>query len=186
MDKFSLVNHFLIAMPNMLDSRFDRSIIYICEHGEYGAMGIIVNKLSTVTLGELTEQFEVHIRSSELQNMPVYIGGPVQQERGFVLHSQEGQWQSSLMITDDVVMTTSNDILIALAEGMLQEKLFVSLGYSGWEAGQLEDEITQNAWLTVEATEQILFDLPVYSRYDAAMAALGINPVFLSRDIGHA
>ena len=186
MDTFSFSNHFLLAMPNMADPLFAGSLVYVCEHGEHGAMGIIINKPSGIALAQLLEQVTLPVPDNELGELPVHFGGPVQPDRGFVLHTPVGSWQSSLLVTDDIALTTSKDVLSAVSVGEEPRRLLVSLGYSGWSAGQLEEEIGQNAWLTVPASAHILFDMSPAERYHAAMSLLGINPNLLSADVGHA
>lgn len=182
----NLTHHFLIAMPNMVDPIFARSLMFVCEHGEQGAMGIIVNRPLGMTLSTLFEQIDVELRRADVVELPVCFGGPVQTDRGFVLHAPLGNWQSTLTVMDDLGLTTSKDVLLAVGDGHGPEKIFVSLGYAGWESGQLENEISQNAWLTVEADPEIIFNLPAEERYEAALQLLGINMAMLSEDAGHA
>ncbi len=186
MPHFDLSNHFLIPMPTMEDSIFSRSLTYICEHNERGALGIVVNRTTSLTLGELFEQIHVPINREELKKSPVYFGGPVQTDRGFVLHAPMGKWQSTLNITDKVGLTTSKDILEAVGEGHEPHNLLVTLGYAGWAEGQLEHELSQNAWLSVGASERILFELSPEERLPAAMALLGVDYANLSEEAGHA
>lgn len=188
MTAFSLANHFLIAMPNLADSIFAKSLVYLCEHSKHGAMGIVVNRPADMRLGELFEQVNLPLMQPDLDALPVYLGGPVQTDRGFVLHQPIGNWQSSMIVTDSTALSTSRDILNAVSAGEGPERLFVSLGYSGWDAGQLEFEIAQNTWLTVPAPEDldIIFDVPAELRRDAAMALLGVDPLTLSSEAGHA
>jgi len=186
MSDFNLTHHFLIAMPSMADSVFAKSLTYICEHNEQGALGIIVNRPINLTLGELFAQIKVPLDQAEFKNLPVHFGGPVQTDRGFVLHDTEGNWQSTLRINDKLALTTSKDILEAVGEGMGPHSLLVTLGYAGWEPGQLEHELSQNAWLSVLASEHILFELPAEERLPAAMALLGVDYASLSEDAGHA
>ena len=186
MSQLDLSHHFIIAMPSMADSVFAKSLTYICEHNEQGALGIIVNRPIKLTLGELFAQIKVPLGQAELKNLPVHFGGPVQTELGFVLHDTQGNWQSTLRITDNLALTTSKDILEAVGEGMGPHSLLVTLGYAGWAQGQLEHELSQNAWLSVLATEHILFELPAEERLSAAMALLGVDYASLSEDAGHA
>jgi len=186
MSQLDLSHQFLIAMPAMVESAFAKSLIYICEHNEQGALGIIVNRPISLTLGELFEQIKVPLNQPEMKKLPVHFGGPVQTDRGFVLHDPIGQWQSTLSINDKVGLTTSKDILEAVGEGQGPQKLLVTLGYAGWEPGQLEHELTQNAWLNMEASEHILFELPAEERLYAAMALLGVDYATLSEEAGHA
>lgn len=186
MSDFNLTNHFLIAMPSMQEGMFAGTLAYICEHNENGALGVVVNRPISLTLGEMFDQINIPLHQPGVDKMPVYFGGPVQTERGFVLHDTQGEWQSSLRINDSLSLTTSKDILEAIGEGEGPHNLIVTLGYSGWDQGQLEHEISENAWLTVPATEHILFELPPEERLAAAMALLGIDFVSLSDEAGHA
>lgn len=186
MSQLDFRHHFLIAMPSMADSVFSKSLIYVCEHNEQGALGIIVNRPTNLTLGELFAQIKAPLSKPELKQLPVHYGGPVQTDRGFVLHEPIGQWQSTLPINDKVGLTTSKDILHAVGLGKGPHNLVVTLGYAGWTQGQLEHELSQNAWLSVPASEHILFDLPAEERLPAAMALLGVDYASLSEDAGHA
>jgi putative transcriptional regulator len=186
MTDLNLSHHFLIAMPAMQDPFFAKSLTYICEHTGQGAMGIVVNRPISLTLGELFEQIKLPLQDEDRRNELVHFGGPVQTDRGFVLHEPKGRWQSTLAINDKIGLTTSRDSLQAVGEGNGPENLLVTLGYAGWEQGQLESELAQNAWLTVPASERILFDLPAEERYAAAMALLGVDYATLSEEAGHA
>ncbi|MBI5919841.1 MAG: YqgE/AlgH family protein [Nitrosomonadales bacterium] len=186
MSNLNLSHHFLIAMPAMQDPYFAKSLTYICEHNDEGAMGIVVNRPISLTLGELFEQINIPLNQPELAETQVHFGGPVQTERGFVLHESTGAWQSTLKVNDHIELTTSRDILQAVGEGNGPHQLLITLGYAGWGQGQLEEELSQNAWLTVPANERILFDLPPERRYAAAMALLGVDYATLSEDAGHA
>lgn len=186
MSQLDLSHQFLIAMPGMEESAFVKSLIYICEHNEQGALGIIVNRPISLTLGELFEQIKIPLSQSEMKNLPVYFGGPVQTDRGFVLHDPIGHWQSTLSINNKVGLTTSKDILQAVGAGHEPHNLLVTLGYAGWEPGQLEHELAQNAWLSVGASERILFELSPEERLPAAMALLGVDYALLSENAGHA
>ena len=186
MPQLNLSHQFLIAMPAMVESTFAKSLIYICEHNEQGALGIIINRPITLTLGELFSQIKVPLNQPELKNLPVHFGGPVQTDRGFVLHDPVGSWQSTLAINDKVGLTTSKDILEAVGDGQGPHSLLVTLGYAGWEPGQLEHELTQNSWLNMEASEHIMFELPAEERLYAAMTLLGVDYASLSEDAGHA
>lgn len=186
MSQIDLSHHFLIAMPAMTDPMFAKSLTYVCEHNEQGALGIVVNRPLNLTLGELFAQLKLQLDPTELENLPVHFGGPVQTDRGFVLHEPAGEWQSTLLVKDRVAMTTSKDILEAVGLGKGPRNLLVTLGYAGWAQGQLEYELSQNAWLSVPATEHILFDLPAEERLPAAMALLGVDYASLSADSGHA
>ncbi len=178
--------HFLIAMPNMVDPHFAHTLTYVCEHNDDGALGIVVNKPIDMTLSTLFEQIEIKLAASGLSDAHVHFGGPVQVDRGFVLHRPLGNWQSTLAISDDLGLTTSKDVLEAVGRGEGPKDVFVSLGYAGWSAGQLEQEIAQNAWLTVAADPDVLFETPAEARLPAAMRLLGIDFSRLSEDVGHA
>lgn len=188
MQSVNLTNHFLIAMPNMDDPYFAKSLTYICEHNEQGALGVVVNRPTGMTIGTLFEQVEIPLTNNELSQRPVYFGGPVQVDRGFVLHRPIGGWQSTLIVDSEVGLTTSRDILEAMSKGNGPdaEGMLVSLGYSGWAPGQIEWELGQNAWLTVAANTSIIFDIPPDKRLGRAMGLLGIDPASLSKEAGHA
>ena len=182
----NLTQHFLIAMPNMADPNFAHTLTYVCEHNPDGALGLVVNRPIDMTLSSLFEQIEVPLPHQGLRETPVLFGGPVQVDRGFVLHRPLGNWQSTLAISDDLGLTTSKDILEAVGRGEGPANILVSLGYAGWEAGQLEQELAANAWLTVEADPGVLFELAPQDRLPAAMRLLGIDLSQLSEDVGHA
>lgn len=182
----TLTNHFLIAMPSMRDPSFKRGVAFLCQHSEDGAMGLLVNRLSEYRLGDVLAQMNLSTSSAEIGDSPVLIGGPVQPERGFVLHTPHGTWESSFKISDSICVTTSRDILAAMAEGRGPERALVTLGYSGWGAGQIETELKENAWLTADANEQILFDTPIEQRWDAAAALVGVTIANLTSFSGHA
>lgn len=184
--EMNLVGQFLIAMPSIVDPIFSRSLMFICEHGPHGTMGIIVNRPLDLPLSGFLKQIQVETDRQDIENLPVCFGGPVQTDRGFILHQPPGHWDSTLIISDQVGLTTSKDILLALCEGRGPEKLFISLGYSGWEAGQIENEIAHNTWLNVEADPRIIFDVPSKDRYQAAFELLGIDMSMLSGEMGHA
>ncbi len=187
----NLTNHFLIAMPGLSDELFGRSVVFMCEHSERGALGLVINKPSDILLPRLFEKVDLPMGRDDLLEHPVFQGGPVQTERGFVLHeavSGEGEtvYASTLSIPGGLEMTTSKDVLEAMASGAGPRRVFVSLGYASWGQGQLESEITENSWLTVEADPSLIFDAPVAERYERAMALLGLQPWMLSPDAGHA
>lgn len=187
----NLTNHFLIAMPGLSDELFGRSVVFMCEHSERGALGLVINKPSDILLPRLFEKVDLPMGRDDLAELPVFQGGPVQTERGFVLHeavSGEGEsvYASTLSIPGGLEMTTSKDVLEAMASGAGPRRVFVSLGYASWGQGQLESEITENSWLTVEADPNLIFDAPVAERYERAMALLGLQPWMLSPDAGHA
>jgi putative transcriptional regulator len=187
----NLTNHFLIAMPNMVDPYFSKTLTYICEHNDQGALGIVVNRPIDMTLQALFERLSLSLKKGSRQaDLPVYFGGPVQTDRGFVLHIPAGDWQSTLKVASGVPetlgLTTSKDILEAVGRGEGPAKMMVTLGYSGWSAGQIEHELTQNAWLTVQAKDAIIFDLPAEERLPAAMELLGLDYARLADQAGHA
>ena len=186
MPEFNLTHHFLIAMPAMQEGVFAGTLTYICEHNENGALGIIVNRPISLTLGEMFEQVDIMLNQPKFAKMPVHFGGPVQTERGFVLHDTPGNWESTLHINDKLSLTTSKDILEAMGQGRGPHNVIVTLGYAGWDQGQLEHEMSENIWLTVPASEHILFDLPPEERLAAAMALLGVDYASLVEDAGHA
>lgn len=187
----NLTHHFLIAMPGLNDVAFARSVVYMCEHSERGALGLVINKPSDINLQGLFDKVELPLRRSDLTNSPVFQGGPVQTERGFVLHEcmlagSESVYASTMSIPGGLEMTTSKDVLEALSSGAGPRKVFVSLGYSAWGQGQLESEISDNSWLTVEADLAVIFDTPVEQRYDKALLLLGLQSWMLSPVAGHA
>jgi len=181
-------------MPGMADPNFSRTLTYICEHTPEGALGLVVNRPIDMTLSSLLERLNLSPQAAnkagdkggESGAAPVYYGGPVQTDRGFVLHRPVGDWNATLKVSEEVALTTSKDILEAVSGGKGPERMLVTLGYSGWAAGQLENELRQNAWLTVPAQDAILFDLPAEQRLTAAMGLLGINYASLSDAAGHA
>ena len=182
----NLTNHFLIAMPNMVDPNFSGSLTYICEHNDRGALGLVVNRPGDITLGALLGQADITLDNDEWKSVPVYKGGPVQTDRGFVLHRPVGSWQSTLAVNDVAGLTTSRDVLLSMVAGKGPEKMLVAIGYAGWAAGQLEQEIKQNGWLTVEADLDVVFNMPPEARLNAAMGLLGISFANLSDQAGHA
>ena len=188
----NLTNQFLIAMPGMGDGTFAGTVVYMCEHTDKGALGLVINKPIDITLKSLFEKVELSLDRDDMAELPVYFGGPVQTERGFVLHEPlsgengDSPYNSSLKIAGGLEMTTSKDVLEAISSGAGPKKVLVTLGYSGWAAGQLEDEISRNGWITVEAEPEIIFDTPVSQRYGKALSLLGIDASMLSSDAGHA
>lgn len=190
-----LKHHFLIAMPGLEDETFARSVIYLCEHSERGAMGLIINKPSDISMRLLFDKVDLTLRREDLMQNPVGQGGPVQTERGFVLHDpmrtdkpeQEGSaYASTLTVPGGLEMTTSRDVLEALSSGAGPRRVLVTLGYSSWGEGQLESELGENAWLTVPASADVVFDVPMAERYDRALDLLGLKSWMLSPDAGHA
>ena len=186
MKSINLTDHFLIAMPAMDDPYFSKSLIYIAEHNEQGALGIIVNRPIDMNLATLFEKIDLPFESVSLANLPVLFGGPVQTDRGFVLHRPVGEWQSTLAVNQEIGLTTSRDVLQSVARDGEPREIMVSLGYPGWGAGQLEHELAQNAWLTVPASAHILFDTPCEERLPSAMEILGIDFANLAEQAGHA
>ncbi len=185
-DSTDLSNHFLLAMPNMADPNFSGAVVLVAEHSERGALGLVVNKPTTMTLATLLERIDLSHHDDDQARMPVFFGGPVQTDRGFVLHQPQGEWNSTVAIGPDLSLTTSKDVLEAVAKGEGPERLLVTLGYAGWGPGQLEAEISQNAWLTVKADPALLFDTPAEERFIQAYQMLGIDPALLSPAAGHA
>jgi putative transcriptional regulator len=186
MDSSCLVGHFLIAMPSMVDPNFKGTVTYLCEHTEKGALGVVVNRATDITMESLFEQVEIKIEHQALSDRKVHFGGPVSVEHGFVLHRPHGTWNSSIMVGDELALTTSKDILEAVASGTGPSDWLLTLGYAGWSAGQLEEEIAQNAWLTVPASADLLFETPAEMLFDVAMKELGISRFALSNVAGHA
>lgn len=182
----NLTHHFLIAMPNMVDSNFAGTLTYIAEHNDQGALGVIVNRPIDMNLAALLDRIDVPLQAQDLALQPIYFGGPVQTDRGFVLHRPVGDWLSTLKVNEEVGLTSSRDILEAVGAQGNPEQFIVTLGYAGWAAGQLEQELAQNAWLTVEADLSIVFDLPPEERLVAAMQSLGVDFTHLSEVAGHA
>ena len=194
-EPINLTHHFLIAMPGLQDETFNRSVVYLCEHSARGALGIVINKPSDISLQNLFDKVELPLSRPDLIAAPVYLGGPVATERGFVLHEalfvgeeipDETVYASTLTIPGGLEMTTSKDVLEALSTGAGPRKVLVSLGYSQWGEGQLESEIGENSWLTVGADAAVIFDTPVDQRYDKALALLGLQAWMLSSEAGHA
>jgi putative transcriptional regulator len=186
MQKVNLTYHFLIAMPNMVDPNFARSLTFICEHNDQGALGIVVNRPIEMNLHALLEQISIPPTTNAFKSVPVHFGGPVQTDRGFVLHTPVGTWQSTLAVGSEIGLTTSKDILQAVARGAGPEQILVTLGYAGWAPGQLEHELAQNAWLTVQANSDVIFNRAPEARLPAAMELLGIDFAQLSEQAGHA
>ncbi len=183
----NLKHHFLIAMPTMADPNFAHSITYVCEHNEEGAMGIVVNRPLALTVGDILAHLEIEDYDHHYNEVAVMCGGPVQTERGFVLHrSEPARWDNTQLIESDICLTSSRDILLAIAHNEGPRQHLIALGYAGWGAGQLDQEMTQNAWLSVPASAHIMFDIPYEQRWQAAANLLGIDLNLLSDQIGHA
>ena len=191
----NLTNHFLIAMPGLEDSLFGKSVVYVCEHSSRGALGLVINKPSEMNLPALFEKVELGLKRVDLADKPVFHGGPVQTERGFVLHEpiyvgadnlSEALYASTMSIPGGLEMTTSKDVLEALAGGGGPKKVLITLGYAAWGEGQLESELGENSWLTVDATREVIFDTPVAERYERALGLLGLQSWMISNQVGHA
>jgi len=185
-EETNLTNHFLIAMPSLEDGNFSRSVTYICEHDENGALGITINRPSEVSLSEILSQLQISSSAEEIKNQTILCGGPVQIDRGFILHSPHGEWDSSLHVTDTIAVTTSQDIMQAIASNKGPDKSLIALGYAGWGPGQLEYEISVNSWLSCPASEDIIFNTAIEKRWRAAAMLLGIDLQLLSNQSGHA
>ncbi|MDI1348641.1 YqgE/AlgH family protein [Aquabacterium sp.] len=185
-----LTNQFLIAMPGMVDDNFAGTVVYLCEHSDNGALGLVINRPTDINLKNLFERVDLSLDRDDLAARPVFYGGPVQTERGFVLHEGLGDdgehYSSTLKISGGLEMTTSRDVLEALSSGAGPKRVFVTLGYAGWGAGQLEDEISRNGWLSVNADPELIFATPVEQRYDKALSLLGVDRSFLMGEAGHA
>lgn len=190
-DIFYLKNQLLIAMPHLADPNFAHSITYLCEHNDKGAMGVVINRASNFTFGDILEQLNITSPYSEVSAQPVLMGGPVQTDRGFVLHrpigdAAEPRWESSIAIGENVFLTTSRDIIEAIANKEGPNSYLVALGYAGWDGGQLEDEINANFWLNAPVEERILFDTPIENRWHAAAKMMGIDLNLVATEAGHA
>lgn len=192
LENINLTGHFLIAMPAMTDPFFSKSVTFICTHNQDGAMGIMINRPTDITFETLFEKINVELLNLDVADKPVLYGGPVQPERGFVLHeATDGEWDSTVRIANNIALTTSKDILESVAIGHGPAKMLVSLGYAGWTSGQLEQEIKQNAWLSVQANDtetlhKILYDTDYDRKLSATLALLGVDPAMLSDVAGHA
>lgn len=184
-ETLNVTDHFLIAMPGMGDPNFHRTVTYMCQHSSEGALGIVINRPTELTLGDILQQMSIEIDNEKISKTPIYFGGPVQPERGFVIHRPKGSWDSSLKVSDSVALTTSRDILEAIAHGRGPDRFMVALGYAGWGQGQLEREMVQNAWLNSPAADQILFELPADQRWRSAARQMGIDIDRLSSSAGH-
>lgn len=181
-----LERQLLLAMPGMVDSNFVGSVTLLCQHNEAGAIGITINRLSNFTLGEIFSQLHIDCGNDTLRTLPVLEGGPVAPDRGFVLHSPHQGYESSMDVGQEIMVTTSRDVLADIAAGSGPEKYIVALGYAGWGGGQLENEMLANAWLSVSADTDIVFDMPLPSRFDEALGRLGIKIDRLHSEAGHA
>jgi len=184
----NLSGQFLLAMPGMVEGELAHSVIYVCEHTEHGALGLVINRPTDLTIGNLLERIDLDLslEIGPVSQAPVFFGGPVQTDRGFVLHAPAGDYSSSIRL-GDLALTTSRDVLQEVAQGRGPTHLLVTLGYAGWGAGQLESEMAQNAWINLAASHAILFDVPPEQRYEASLAQLGIDSSMLvAGEAGHA
>ncbi|MBW7925028.1 MAG: YqgE/AlgH family protein [Burkholderiaceae bacterium] len=179
-------NQFLIAMPSLSDSNFGGAVVFIAEHSPKGALGLVINRPMQIDLATLFERIDLKLEIAPLASAPVLFGGPVQMDRGFVLHEPVGEWNSTVTVGDGLGLTSSKDVLEAVAEGTGPQRMIVTLGYAGWGPGQLEEEIGRNSWLSVPATSELIFDTPIEERLPGAYRLLGIDPAFLSMSAGHA
>lgn len=186
MEATSLTDHFIIAMPDLLDPNFDHTVTYICEHDENGSFGIVINREIDVTLKEIMQQMEIQAPDNAKHKHNIFHGGPVQEGRGFVLHRPLGNWSSTLKINDHVALTSSRDIIEAIANDQGPKDAIIALGYAGWAPGQLEQELAANSWLSCPADEQIIFEVPPQNRWQAAADIIGVDLQLLSHDAGHA
>jgi len=182
----SFANQFLIAMPALADPNFYRAVTYICEHNEKGAIGIIINRPLDLHLDHIFKQINIDTSTEHIKDIPVLFGGPVQPERGFVIHQPSGSWQSTLSITDTISVSTSKDILHAIAENRGPKEMLIALGYAAWENNQIEQEMANNFWLNCPADPKILFHTPFAERWQAAGALIGIDINTLTSEAGHA
>lgn len=182
----SLTNHFLIALPTLQDPNFSRTVTYICEHTSEGTMGLIINRPSTLRLTDILHHMAIEETTDTPVDMRIFIGGPVQEDRGFLLHSPAKRWDSTLLIGDDLAVTTSQDLVKAIARNEGPEKVFFALGYAGWGPGQLEQELQQDAWLFGPASKDIIFHTPIEERWEAAATLAGVDVNLISNVGGHA
>lgn len=181
-----LTNQFLIAMPSLADPNFSQTVTYICDHNDEGAMGLVVNRPLDLEIDALLSHLDINAEQHRAGHIPIYQGGPVQTERGFVLHRDIGQWEATMEIFDDIALTMSQDIIEAIAHNEGPKDYLITLGYAGWGAGQLEEELAANAWLNGPADPDIIFDTPIEQRWTASAQHLGVELKNLSSDVGHA
>ena len=183
----SFKNQLLIAMPSLQDPNFFHGVTFVCQHNSEGALGLVINHPTPMVLGDILTQMDIAVEDTKIAGLPVFAGGPVQQERGFVLHqTSEELWESTIIVSDTLSLTTSRDILIAIAQGKGPEKFLVALGYAGWGVEQLEKEMKSNAWLTTAYDESVVFDTPIRKRWKVAAAKVGLDISLLSSQVGHA
>lgn len=180
-----LNNQFIIAMPNLADPNFFHTVTYLCQHNEEGALGIVINRYAGMKLGEIFKQMDIRVTSPAAADTSVFAGGPVQQDRGFVVHTACGRWDATMSVSDSISLTTSRDVIEAIAIGEGPERYLVALGYAGWGEGQLEKEMLDNAWLNTPSGTQILFDTPINMRWAAAAGQIGIDINQLTAPAGH-
>ncbi len=180
-----LNNQFIIAMPNLADPNFFHTVAYLCQHNEDGALGIVINRPMDMKLGEIFKQMDINVTAPASAEVPVFAGGPVQQERGFVVHTSGGDWHATMPVSETLSLTTSRDVLEAIAAGKGPKQYLIALGYAGWSAGQLEKEIMDNAWLNTPCGTQVLFDTPISLRWSAAASQIGIDINQLTAPAGH-
>jgi len=186
MNKASYLNNqFIIAMPGLTDPIFFHTVTYLCQHNKEGALGIVINRSAEMKLGEIFKQMDIPVTSLEATEAPVFAGGPVQQERGFVLHTSGGDWNATMPVSESISLTTSRDVLEAIAVGKGPEQYLVALGYAGWGEGQLEKEILDNSWLNTPYGKQVLFETPINQRWGAAAGQIGIDINKLTTPAGH-
>lgn len=181
----SLQNHFLIAMPQLNDPNFQHTVIYICDHSSEGAMGLTINRPSSVSFAALTDYLNIQIMDYALIDSQICVGGPVEPERGFILHTRDKSWSNTLPVSDNIALSAAFEVIEDIAHGKGPDSFLISLGCAGWEAGQLEAEITDNIWLVCEANLDVLFNTPTELQFSAATKVLGIDMNFLSPDVGH-
>jgi len=182
----SLQNHLLIAMPSLDDPYFKRSVVYICEHDDEGAMGLVINQpIAQLSVHQLLTKLEMPVEDKTLEQQQVFNGGPLSQDRGFILHSPQPLWSSSASIAPEIMLTTSKDILQVIGTPKAPDKFLVALGFAGWDEGQLEQELIDNSWLTLEADPSILFDTPISDRWEQATKQLGFDIWQLTSQTGH-
>jgi putative transcriptional regulator len=180
-----LNNQFIIAMPNLADPNFFHTVAYLCQHNEEGALGIVINRFAEMKLGEIFKQMNIRATSAGAEETPVFAGGPVQQERGFVLHTTGEDWDATMVVSESISLTTSRDVIEAIAVGEGPDQYLVALGYAGWGEGQLEQEILANAWLNTPYSKNVLFDTPINMRWQAAAGQIGIDINQLTTPAGH-
>ncbi len=182
----NLTNQFLIAMPGMHDPNFQQTVTLVCAHNEDGAMGIVINRPMNIELGEVLDQMELKSRTDAINRQPVFEGGPVHRDRGFIIHRADTEFDSTIHVSDQLAVSTSRDILASMSDGQGPDNTLVALGYAGWGAGQLESEMAANAWLSTPAEDGIIFNLPAAQRWQSAASRLGVDLSTISHDVGHA